>query len=191
MTFQSGDLGPFDYMSGINDAFAQNQQRGMFAGKKKKGKLGSFLEAFAGTYGDALTGNPVYAQSRKDMRDDEEAQRSAQAQKDWWYEQQQYQAANKQDNPPGIIDEYQTALQAGYLPEGTQFEDYVRLRNPGMQSPIVLPHNVRQVGSTAAPKPGAIEDGHRFKGGDPGDPNNWEPVGGPTASPSGGFSRPF
>ena len=27
------------------------------------------------------------------------------------------------------------------------------------------------------PGVGAIEDGYRFKGGDPSDPNNWEPVG--------------
>lgn len=38
------------------------------------------------------------------------------------------------------------------------------------------------------PQPGTIEDGYRFKGGDPARPENWEPVqGGPTAPQSGGF----
>lgn len=29
---------------------------------------------------------------------------------------------------------------------------------------------------TGAPQPGQVEDGYRFKGGNPADPNNWEPV---------------
>jgi hypothetical protein len=40
----------------------------------------------------------------------------------------------------------------------------------------------------AGPQPGTIEDGYRFKGGNPADPSAWEQVqGGPTQPASGGF----
>lgn len=43
-------------------------------------------------------------------------------------------------------------------------------------------------GQSGGPQPGTIEDGYRFKGGDPSQPENWEPVqGGPTPQASGGF----
>lgn len=41
------------------------------------------------------------------------------------------------------------------------------------------------------PQPGAVEDGYRFKGGDPADPASWEQMGGQTAQPSATFSGSF
>jgi hypothetical protein len=60
--------------------------------------------------------------------------------------------------------------------------------------PSTDPSAVTSEATTASagggPEPGAVEEGYRFKGGDPARPENWEPVsGGPTVAPSGGFPR--
>jgi hypothetical protein len=55
----------------------------------------------------------------------------------------------------------------------------------------IIPRNMaqgQQGGPQGGPQPGMVEDGYRFKGGNPADPNAWEPAqGGPTPQASGGF----
>lgn len=65
---------------------------------------------------------------------------------------------------PGIIREFDIARQRGLIPPETTYQQYVTLRNPGSQTPIILPSNVRPVGGGAQATPGAIVDDPR-KGG--------------------------
>lgn len=94
------------------------------------------------------------------------------------------------------------AQDAGFRPGTPEFTAAVRqiitadLAQPYMGSqgetrlyqPDVFGGGQAQTG----PTPGAIEDGYRFKGGDPADPNSWEPVGqgGPQVAPAAGFPGP-
>ena len=64
---------------------------------------------------------------------------------------------------------------ARYLEEATIFlgkpgntvSDFMEMRRGGQSQPD---------GSVAPPEPGAVMDGYRFKGGNPADQNNWEPL---------------
>jgi hypothetical protein len=58
---------------------------------------------------------------------------------------------------------------------------------------LVVPNDGSQMAGapvSQGPQPGHVEDGYRFKGGNPADPNSWEHVGGSMgAAPSSGFPR--
>jgi hypothetical protein len=61
---------------------------------------------------------------------------------------------------PGIIREFDEATRRGLVPPGTTYSQYVAMRNPGAQTPVVLPYNIQQVGggqATSGPPQQAIE----------------------------------
>lgn len=80
------------------------------------------------------------------------------------------------------------ALAEQYL--RNQAEGPPMLGNNGDGTFTIIPRAMINGGSpapAAGPQPGTVEDGYRFRGGDPGDPNNWEPVaegGSGSAAPS-------
>lgn len=95
-------------------------------------------------------------------------------------------APQKAGNAPTSYEEYQRA-QAD--PNYGKFLEERRgpiVANNGDGTFTLIPRTSGQQGG--GPQPGTVEDGYRFKGGNPADPNAWEPVnGGPTPRASAGF----
>ena len=100
-----------------------------------------------------------------------------------WAQQQMFimdALERDQDKLPGLAQELQAA---GYEPGTPEFtaamrqvinskyaSDYVD------QSGNTRRRSVLDLGGQGGPQAGAVEDGYRFKGGNPSDPNSWEPV---------------
>tara|TARA_A100001391_G_scaffold42183_1_gene24415 strand:- start:3593 stop:4444 length:852 start_codon:yes stop_codon:yes gene_type:complete len=171
-------------------------------------KGGGWRDAL-GILGDALAGAagqmPVYTHMKLQQRKaDIEAQRRAQEEKarrsadrDTWLWQQQW----KQQHPDDQFTQYMVA--GGIDPHSPQGQALYKQRAEGMAAPPLMavdgfdaqgnPTKTFMPRPTFAPpvQPpstgptvGMTRNGYRFKGGNPNDRSNWEPVGG--APPVGG-----
>lgn len=83
-------------------------------------------------------------------------------------------APSQHAQDPSSVREYEYAKQTGFGGSYIDFQQYIH-----PPSPVTLPANatVQSAPSQSGPQPGHVEDGYRFKGGNPADPNAWEPVG--------------
>lgn len=179
-----------DYMSGINASLARNEQVG--AEKSKKFDFGKFLGMWAGHLGDSLTGNPVYANSRQQREAAEAEERSRrqreEAEKAWWYEQQQYNAANEKPDYEGNIDHYRQSIELGYIRPETTYPDFLRMVNPQQFVPPA-PLAMEQ-GDTIKPAAGGVtavnpQTGERVRYNP--QTGQWEPAGGAGGNAGGSF----
>lgn len=195
-----------DMTAGIEDALARNAQLA-----QQQARQPSKLRNLLGAIGDAISvgagGQPLYHMRRQAEAD--AANKSALGQQIASYlglddsglssiladDPQAGLALYKlkhpaQANQDASIREYEYAKAQGY---GGSYMDFLQskggplIANNGDGTFTIVPRGMvtgQNAEPAGAPKPGTVEDGYRFKGGDPSKQENWEPVseGGATAS---------
>jgi len=165
---------------------SMDKKPGFFA----EGGIGRMI---AGGLGDVLLqrtgGQPIYQQHMMQQQALKQRQQMMQQQReaDWQDFQRQFdytQAHQKPVNNDTVNDfNWYKGLSAEDRALYDQFHPVTMM---GPQGPIAVPRPTLG-GMGGGPKPGTIEEGYRFKGGNPADPNAWEPVGGGVGNGTGGF----
>lgn len=166
-------------------------------------KKPSTLQTIAGVIGDSLSqwsgGQALFGQTQalrqKAMYDAAMAQREHASKFADWQQQYDYERANPKPVNNDTANDYEY-IKAHLGPEAA--DGYLRNAASGPPVAVDNPDGTRTIyprgafgGAPAAggPAPGMIKNGYRFKGGNPKDPNAWEPIGGATPSASGNFQR--
>ena len=167
------------------------------------GALGDALATASGGQGIYM---PQKLQQQKLMQQQQQAEAQRKAELQDWLWKQNYERANPAPAQPTEIErlavasgyqpgtpEYTAALRQAFQNRSDPFQG-VTVSNPDGSQTMQF-DRASQMGGMAkgggqdsgGPAIGTVEDGYRFKGGDPSKQENWEAVGGPTPSASGPF----
>lgn len=154
-----------------------------------------------GAIGDALSGQPTTAQMVQGSFQQNRATKLAEQQREQSLADKLWLAQQKRAEPnPTELERNYDFLSRMNPDLGQQY--ITNRANPIQGVPVtnadgsqgimfVRPGGMGRQTSASAPSPsvGTVEDGYRFKGGNPADPNAWEPVGqgGPSLPATGGF----
>lgn len=161
----------------MNVGFAPPEQKkpGFFS------KGGAWLDVL-GAFGDAFgTNGPVYAQQKAQrsrlMQEAQMAEQKRMQDREDFLFQEGYKRANPMPANNDTINDVNWYLKAS--PE--ERDAYHKLHPVITYMADGTPRQIdpRQLAApSGGPKPGTIEDGHEFLGGDPSDPKSWRPVAG-------------
>lgn len=97
-----------------------------------------------------------------------------------WVDEQRLMVRTFIEKPEAATTLQRNLISAGIQPGTPEYRQAVL-------SSLAPPGYVAAPMGGGGPAPGTVEDGYRFKGGDPADPANWEATGGPTPRASGTF----
>ena len=177
-------IAPMGQMPNIQTPSLPAQKQGFFG----QGGFGRYL---AGSLGDALARNAgmgtpfmdaMQQRQRAEYEDELYQRRSAQ---DWakFVREHEYERANPKAPQPDAFE--RTLEQSGVQPGTPEWMAAMADRAAYLRNPprfvTMGDGSVRQIGGVASPSSpaiGTVEDGYRFKGGNPADPSSWEPIGG-------------